>query len=761
MLSEDFSKEIPVGKSFRFSSEFLVLANKFNSPKKNISKCIDSITNKYNININALEQLLLNDTSIIIDDFLFIIHEKIQYRYDRQVVNISSINLYTGKKTNFLVYNSISEMGFWRLLLVSVKKDLLNDIRSLALNRQLYQSEVFIKGLDYVSSNFISVPLQVYLNDVINKIPQKSVYGMTVEVLKSFLFPGGDSRMWAYTGLPQISNGELNGDKFNFVYSKERIFHNKYFDLLNKICKTGLCFSQEQFTSAVRKIQSLDDNIEEEKYLKNLFNTTVKCDVSKSHRWSIEKEDIECIHECYSQFMEHYFELYENNEATYIGSYSHNINPENEARTYKMYSINIRCKEYPYDKFTVFFSNYKRKGNFYNFIVNVIPYGAKTNEYGLYDKIVAAGVYIGKPYDYVSQCVIGSPCEKYNFIGNYIASMWPLNVMELPKTKVPEGEKTDCIENAKKLYDVYDRKFAFPLWVINFLEDSDVQSYFTKTKVYYAAKHNKTEIEKLCLEREPVNIDMERFYDQQLLQQAFGWKLSRYQTYWDTNGQLAPNFGIYCVTPVKRTEKDPSYKKVHVYNAIGAALDNEKQPDYQFFIKNRETTWIVYKLRAFYDNVFTSIFECMKDNKLEYLVMSGVGANNFARLYPGGLSAFQRQIWAPIFFEVYETYKYLFGDQSVAKKVFFMGFDKSPAQTLLRTQYGLDIKDIGFFPNLLKSISPSSLDKTLIVNAWDPHSIVGNGNSNDNSLDGFVGRVTACSVLCWPKTNEYMEYISY
>lgn len=28
----------------------------------------------------------------------------------------------------------------------------------------------------------------------------------------------------------------------------------------------------------------------------------------------------------------------------------------------------------------------------------------------------------------------------------------------------------------------------------------------------------------------------------------------------------------------------------------------------------------------------------------------------------------------------------------------------------------------------------------LLVNAWDPWSMVGNGNAGDNSLDGFFGR---------------------
>ena len=50
-------------------------------------------------------------------------------------------------------------------------------------------------------------------------------------------------------------------------------------------------------------------------------------------------------------------------------------------------------------------------------------------------------------------------------------------------------------------------------------------------------------------------------------------------------------------------------------------------------------------------------------------------------------------------------------------------------------------------------------DETLIVNAWDPHSLVGNGNAADNSLDGFVGRHTAVAVLCWPAVNTRLRYV--
>ena len=45
----------------------------------------------------------------------------------------------------------------------------------------------------------------------------------------------------------------------------------------------------------------------------------------------------------------------------------------------------------------------------------------------------------------------------------------------------------------------------------------------------------------------------------------------------------------------------------------------------------------------------------------------------------------------------------------------------------------------------------------LFVNSCDPHSIFGNGNSMENSVDGYFGRSTAISILAWPLTNEFIK----
>ena len=46
--------------------------------------------------------------------------------------------------------------------------------------------------------------------------------------------------------------------------------------------------------------------------------------------------------------------------------------------------------------------------------------------------------------------------------------------------------------------------------------------------------------------------------------------------------------------------------------------------------------------------------------------------------------------------------------------------------------------DGGFVPDVFRR--DKDIDRTLYVNAWDPWSMIGNGNARDNSLDGWYGR---------------------
>ena len=62
-------------------------------------------------------------------------------------------------------------------------------------------------------------------------------------------------------------------------------------------------------------------------------------------------------------------------------------------------------------------------------------------------------------------------------------------------------------------------------------------------------------------------------------------------------------------------------------------------------------------------------------------------------------------------------------------------------------------------PQSLPSIE-HELPYTLFINAWDPWSIVGNGNNGDTSLDGYWGRISASALLASPFINNTINYVS-
>jgi hypothetical protein len=79
----------------------------------------------------------------------------------------------------------------------------------------------------------------------------------------------------------------------------------------------------------------------------------------------------------------------------------------------------------------------------------------------------------------------------------------------------------------------------------------------------------------------------------------------------------------------------------------------------------------------------------------------------------------------------------------------------------LKEKYKINVLKMGEtdVPDKIEGIIDSySPGKILWTNAWDPWSILGNGNSKDNSLDGYWGRSSAIAVLGWPATNPFITY---
>lgn len=286
-------------------------------------------------------------------------------------------------------------------------------------------------------------------------------------------------------------------------------------------------------------------------------------------------------------------------------------------------------------------------------------------------------------------------------------------------------------DNIQKLFICYKKGFEPPIQ----LNNTSLMKY---CRVFYNKGDKLKDIMKLVREREPVNIEMKRYYSESKLQYYFGYKRGYYGKCLNSKKSITPpNFVVYTPTKVINFKK-----KIHILNVIGLAFDNRKQLDYKNYMKISEKPLgkddkHIFYCKKFYISLFKLIFKTAIKLKINNIVMSLVGANNFAKLWNGGPNKFQKDIWLPIFDNIANKYNEL--------NVMFMGGNV------------LNYENVGYFPELLNhSKIKNNLNDILFINAWDCWSIPGNGNNMDNSLDGYIGRNTQIAINGTSLTNPYL-----
>ena len=102
---------------------------------------------------------------------------------------------------------------------------------------------------------------------------------------------------------------------------------------------------------------------------------------------------------------------------------------------------------------------------------------------------------------------------------------------------------------------------------------------FDKTVVYYDRSDSLSDVQRLVREREPVNIAMQRHYDAEELEAAFGYREGAYARL-SLKDKRCSNIAILCRATVRCSHE---YKNVWILNLIGVALDHPEQPDFQYF----------------------------------------------------------------------------------------------------------------------------------------------------------------------------------
>jgi len=292
---------------------------------------------------------------------------------------------------------------------------------------------------------------------------------------------------------------------------------------------------------------------------------------------------------------------------------------------------------------------------------------------------------------------------------------------------------SDAIANYAKIreayYDNYQPPLTYkpPLWVLQ-NSKSILQKYGKHSIVLYTGG-SLEDVRRLATQREPVNIAMNRYYNQEKLESDFGYRTGAYDELSKNGTVQPPQIAVACVTPVNYNDE---VRDVAVVNLIGMAFDNPQQPDYKLLIKNGQLNKV--RLFQIMVNAYKMAFKAATLMNRSTLCCSPIGD-----------VAFRPR-------EFYSTPK-IFVDQVVKPAVKKAG-ESFPRVKMIWAQYPDFNVPSAFFGKWTED-----LEDRLFVNAWDCWTMLGNGNELDDSADGFWGRSSAISLLGWPMSNPHIRYI--
>ena len=386
---------------------------------------------------------------------------------------------------------------------------------------------------------------------------------------------------------------------------------------------------------------------------------------------------------------------------------------------------------------------------------------------------------------------------------------------KVPEPKSIEPDKGYTLEKTEELQNCYVPGARPPNWSITgggghykIIGDDEWKILAKKVKVYITGELDVIKL--LVTRREPVNITMKNYthyyyYNKYIdflkkygLNPSFAYAFENFTPEWQTdktksqsaysflyqqkNTELPPNFAMYIRTPIKNGGNE-EYKLINVINCIGFAFDSVEQPDFKYFTQN-ETLPIKFKLNKEEEfkkklvQTFNYIFQCALEHNLNTIMLSYIGGSAFSTYYPNKdfnkKSKLMRGGPNPTYTTMYvAAFKIAFNsvntkNPSIITKIVLMGqgdginsdlpipdIDKTLSDYANSISLNYECPQNGLIPQICFN-DKYNPDNCLYVNAWDPHSIVGNGNEADGSLDGRIGRVTAMAYLSFPFINNYL-----
>ena len=222
---------------------------------------------------------------------------------------------------------------------------------------------------------------------------------------------------------------------------------------------------------------------------------------------------------------------------------------------------------------------------------------------------------------------------------------------------------------------------------------------------------------------------------------------------------IQPGKQLSLVTKTKIRCTDGQLKQITLLSCSAPALDTALQPEadiytYKSSSGGRKLNRLNYAIAL--DTLKSHILQCAtRENNCKRVVLAGIGTANFLKILDEEHKNYAKNMIVSTLAEVVSELRkknkeVVFTDtkDDICNEINSILGDRKTPLALVGTIPGKWIKE-----------------DDLMLNAWDPHSLLGNGLSADNSLDGFYGRNSLIhfqhALLCMMKSLSIETQIGY
>jgi hypothetical protein len=306
----------------------------------------------------------------------------------------------TNEINSFCCYSSISDGGFWRLLL-------------------LRDDGGFDKGFDYATTTMINMNLQrlIHKTKSLYTIDNDPSYKYDVPRLKNLI----DVLKISHHDLSNMINHRINEGTFALT----NIFFKKMYKYFKHV-KYLRNFKE----SIMELIDSLNQEISENNEEGIKLDSLIYCELNKN--------DLNIINnivpgnrrnffvKCRLIFEKCFLQYFIVDKTTNTHLFTHTTTIDTTTLTINTYQVIIRFKPNN-QEYIMYHIRYKRipsmTHNYNHSIINIIPINSKVSLFGLDSKYCACGAFINKIFDYKEQSPVtrlsSDPHETYDFIGEF------------------------------------------------------------------------------------------------------------------------------------------------------------------------------------------------------------------------------------------------------------------------------------------------------------------------------------------------------